>query len=238
MQYVALAVLVLALAACGGKKSTSGTLASLSPSATPVQAVTSAAHATIAKGGEHVVVKATVSLEGQKLALDGNGDFRNSPALGKMTLKISGSGLNATVDEVVSGSTAYLKTPLLSSQLPAGKSWITVNLLKTTSAFGVNLNSFTDATPTTTLDFLSNATKATKVADGHYRATVNVSKTADASAKTIPIDVWVGSDGLIEKVTTTYTGTKIETVFSNYGEKVSVKVPSASETVDISKLGG
>ena len=232
MRYAALLVLVLALAACGSKKSTSGTLASQSPSATPVQAVTSAAHATIANGGEHVAVTATVSLEGQKLSLDGNGDFRNSPALGKMTLKISGSGLNATVEEVVSGSTAYLKTPLLSSQLPAGKSWITVNLLKTTTAFGVNLNSFTDATPTTTLDFLSNATKATKVGDDHYRATVN------SGAKAIPIDVWVNSDGLIEKVTTTYTGTKIETVFSNYGEKVSVNVPSASETVDISKLGG
>lgn len=234
MRYVALAVLVLALAACGGKKSTSGTLASLNPSATPAQAVTSAAHATVAKGGEHVVVKATVTLEGQKLSLDGNGDFRSNPALGQMTMKISGSGLNATVDEVVSGSTAYLKTPLLSSQLPAGKSWISLNLLKTTTAFGVNLNSFTDATPTTTLDFLTTATKVTKVGDNHYRATVK----AGSGAKAIPIDVWVSSVGLIEKVESSYTDTKIQTVFSNYGEKVDVKVPSASKTVDISKLGG
>lgn len=234
MRYIALAVLVLALAACGGKKSTSGTLASLNPSATPAQAVTSAAHATVAKDGEHVVVKATVTLEGQKLSLDGNGDFRSNPALGQMTMKISGSGLNATVDEVVSGSTAYLKTPLLSSQLPAGKSWISLNLLKTTTAFGVNLNSFTDATPTTTLDFLTTATKVTKVGDNHYRATVK----AGSGAKAIPIDVWVSSDGLIEKVESSYTGTKIQTVFSNYGEKVDVKVPSASKTVDISKLGG
>lgn len=232
MRYVTLIVLVLALAACGGKKSTSGTLASQNPSATPVQAVTSAAHATVAKGGEHVVVKATVTLEGQKLSLDGNGDFKSNPALGQMTMKISGSGLNATVDEVVSGTTAYLKTPLLSSQLPAGKKWISLNLLKTTTAFGVNLNSFTDATPTTTLDFLTKATKVTKVGDNHYRATVN------SGAKAIPIDVWVSSDGLIEKVTSSYTGTKIETTFSNYGEKVSVAVPKASETVDISKLGG
>ena len=232
MRYVTLIVLVLALAACGGKKSTSGTLASQNPSATPVQAVTSAAHATVAKGGEHVVVKATVTLEGQKLSLDGNGDFKSNPALGQMTMKISGSGLNATVDEVVSGTTAYLKTPLLSSQLPAGKKWISLNLLKTTTAFGVNLNSFTDATPTTTLDFLTKATKVTKVGDNHYRATVN------SGAKAIPIDVWVSSDGLIEKVTSSYTGTKIETTFSNYGEKVNVMVPKASETVDISKLGG
>jgi hypothetical protein len=52
------------------------------------------------------------------------------------------------------------------------------------------------------------------------------------------VDVWVNSDGLIEKVVTAYTGTKITTTFSKYGESVNVKVPSASETVDIAKLGG
>lgn len=240
VRYAALAILVLALAACGGKKSPSSTppAAASSSSAAPATAVAKAASDTVAKGGEHVVVSATVSLLGDKLALAGSGDFKSNPALGQMSLKIKSSGINATVDEVVSGNTAYLRTPLLTSQLPKGKSWISVNLLKTTTAFGVNLNSFTDATPTTTLDLLSKATKATKVGDNHYRATVDLSKIAGKNATAIPIDVWVNSDGLIEKVSTSYTGTKIQTVFSNYGEKVSVKVPSASETTDISKLGG
>lgn len=231
MRYAILALAVLALAACGGKKSSSSTASN----ATPAEAVANAAQATVAKGGEHVSVTATVSLNGQKLSLDGSGDFRSNPALGHMSLAIKGSGLNTSFDEVVSGQMWYLKSSLLGSQLPSGKTWVSLDLAKTTKAFGVDLSTFTQGTPTTTLSYLAKATKVTRVGDGHYRATVKASL---AGSPAIPLDIWVDGNGLIQRVTSNVNGSKIETVFSNYGEKVSVKVPSASETVDISKLGG
>jgi hypothetical protein len=228
-------MLVLGLAACGGKKSSPPPpAANASPAAS---AVTNAANATVAKGGEHVVVTGTISLNGSKLTLNGSGDFKGDPALGELLLTIKGA-VSGSMDEITSGSTAYLKSPLLAAALPAGKTWASVSLTKATKAFGINLNSFTNATPTATLGFLSSAKNVKKIGDGHYRATIDLSKVAGASAKAIPVDVWVNSDGLIEKVVTAYTGTKITTTFSKYGESVNVKVPSASETVDIAKLGG
>lgn len=238
---------VLALAACGGA-------ASLDP-------VAKAADTTLKQQSEHVALTGSVSVGTSTLAMSGDGDFETSPNRGAMTLTMKGLGLDTTMDEVVDGYTVYMRSPLFSKKLPAGKSWVSLDLEKQGKQLGIDFSQFAQTNPTDALGALKKAGSVTKVgtetiegeSTAHYRAKIDLSKVPQgkqlekiAKVKYAPVDVWIGSGNLLRRMTLKYSvntaGQAIATTmtmdFTHYGEPVNVQVPPADQTVDMTKLGG
>jgi hypothetical protein len=234
---LALLLLALPLSACGG--------VSLGA------AVAKAADKTVAKGSEHIALTGTFTTSGQTIRMTGDGDFQNEPMLGQMRLIVDVAGKQMSLDEVQQGSTVYMRSPLLASLLPKGKSWASVDLqTKTGKELGANLNNLAQQAPADILKALRDAGSVTKVGDEtidgtkttHYRATIDPKKivqgVAAPTSQAVPVDVWVGQDGLLRRMTMSSGGTAVTMNLSNYGEPVNVQVPSASESIDMTKLGG
>jgi LppX_LprAFG lipoprotein len=230
----------LSLTACGATSAVS----------TPVA---QAATKTADKGSEHVTYSGTVSVAGQTMHMTGKGDFQNNPTLGAASMTMQGAGRSTSVDAVMQGTTIYMRSPL------SGRSWLSLDLGKAGKQFGVDVSQFAQQSPTDVLTALEKTGTVTKVGDEtlngeqatHYHAMVDVSRisarlSSATQVKTIPVDVWIGGDGLVRRITESVTAaaagqtaaTSMTTDFSNYGEQVNVQVPSADETLDMTKLGG
>jgi hypothetical protein len=263
MRKALLALLVLLLAACGGGKSSAPAV-----NMTPIAYVKSAGTKTAQAPSEHVTLKGSATVASTQVTIDGTGDFDNTKKQGSMHADFSAGGLTGTIDEVLNGTTIYLQSPLLTSNLPKGKTWLKLDLQKAMQSKGINLSALTTQSPTALLSQLQAAGNVTKVgnetingaATTHYRAQIDLAKlpqgdkiAALAHAKYGPLDIWIGSDdGYVHRLHTEYTikvaKTPAQSIamtmdFSDFGKTVSVSVPSASETVDgtgqaIAGLGG
>ena len=243
---LALVVLALPLSACGGVS---------------LNAVAKAATKATAAGSEHVAMTATVGVAGQNVKMTGSGDFQTSPKLGSMHLEMDVAGRHVVMDEVMQGWTVFLKSPLFASRLPGGKHWMSVDLQKASAKLGVNLSQYTQQDPTDILGALKKAGSVSKIGsetvDGvdttHYRATVDLSKAPNGKRlqqltqlKSLPVDLWIGGDNLLRRMVMHYSATvsgqtaatNMQMDLSNYGEQVNVQVPSASDTIDMTNLGG
>jgi hypothetical protein len=227
--------LALPLTACGGSST---------------DPVARAADKTTAKRSERIALTGSVTESGQTIQMTGNGDFQNAPELGQMHLSVDAAGKTMSLDEIQQGSTIYMRSPQLASVLPHGKSWISVDLPKAGEKLGLNLGNLAQQPPADILKALRGAGSVTKIGDEtidgakttHYRATIDSQKLTHsasvASRQPVPVDVWIGSDGLLRRLTMKYSGTALSMDLSNYGEPVNVQVPAARETVDMTKLGG
>lgn len=252
---IAVVLLLLALplgaAACGGGKKSSAALAS-----TPMDAVTAAAEKTAKAGGLQLALTVTAT-GGTKIAVAGTGGFDTAKHQGNLHLHFSTSGISSTIDVVLSGTDLYVSSPLFSLMLPAGKSWVKLDLSKGAKAGGVDLGSLLAQDPSQALGALqsvSNVTEVGKVQIGsvsttHYTATIKKSSASTTAGGVY--DVWVGDDGYIHRVSTTVAGTAGSATgavaatsnLSGFGEPVTVTVPPASQTVvstngSIPGLGG
>jgi LppX_LprAFG lipoprotein len=249
MRTAVLVLLVLPLAACGGSGKSSGPPSNM----TPVAYVKSAAAKTAQNPSEHVTLKGSVTVGATLVTIDATGDFDNAKQLGSMHADFAASGLSGTIDEVLNGTTIYLKSPLLTSNLPTGKNWLKLDLEKAGQARGIDLSALTTQSPTRLLSQLQAVGSVTKVgnetingtAATHYRAHLDVAKlpvkvAALAHAKYGLLDIWIGSDdGYVHRMHMTYSiksaKTSAQSVamtmdFSDFGKSVTVSVPSASET--------
>ena len=149
-----LLVLPLGAAACGGgKKSSSTTTTSAS---SPLDAVRAAAEKT-AKAGSMQLALSAAATGSTTIAVAGAGGFDTTNHQGKLHLHFSTSGISSTLDVVLSGTDLYVTSPLFSLTLPAGKSWIKIDLTKGAKAAGVDLSSLLSQDPTQALDALENA---------------------------------------------------------------------------------
>jgi hypothetical protein len=193
---------------------------------------------------------------GQTVTFAGAGDFDTKKHLGSLSGTISVGGLNGAIDEVSSGTVAYVKTDLLSAFLPAGKTWAKLDLAKTAQAQGADITSFLSQDPTQALTQLQSLSSVVKVgtatvggaATTHYSARIDLSKLKGAAKTgTGRYDVWIGEDGYVHRVkaivTTGGTTSTLTTDLSSFGEPVSVDVPKPAETFDatnasIPGLGG
>jgi hypothetical protein len=252
---------VLPLAACGGTKSSSAPPSNL----TPIAYVKSAAAKTAQNPSEHVVLKGSATFGATQVTLDGTGDFDNAKKLGSRHADFAAGGFSGTIDEVLNGTTIYLKSPLLTSNLPKGKTWLKLDLQKAGRAKGIDLSALTSQSPTKLFSQLQAAGKVTKVGDEtingaattHYRAQLDVAKlpkvAALAHATYGPLDIWIGKDdGYVHRLHMAYTikaanasaqSIVLTVDFSDFGKSVSVSVPPASAAVDgtgqaIPGLGG
>jgi hypothetical protein len=257
---VALSLLALPLCAgCGGSKSSSSsTSATTAPGA--YETVQAAAQKTVQAGSEHVVIRANASSGSHKVTLSGTGDFDSQNRQGTFAADASIAGLQASLEEVLDGTTAYVRSPLLTVLLPAGKSWLKIDLATAGQALGIDtavLRAQDPAVALAQLQALQNVRKVgTVTVNGvtwtHYRGSLDAAKLPKASADALtasgsslgPADVWVGDDGYVHRLrlttrTTTSGGaasTVVAETLSQFGKSVQVSVPPGSETVDASKV--
>lgn len=253
-------VLILAplvLAACGsGSKSSQ---VKLSPAAYVKHAAAKSAQAT----SEHVDLKGSAAFQGQQLVITGSGDFDNSTHQGSMTAHATVAGLDLQIDEVLDGTNLYMKSPLFAATLPAGKTWLKLDLQKIGNAKGIDFNALLSQNPSQAFTQLQAIGNVTTVGDEtiggaattHYRVTVDPSKLPQsaklrlpAGAKLPTYDVWIGKDdGYIHRATVTYANGKqsatVTSNFTDFGETVTVNVPPTTQVVDatpksLKRLGG
>jgi hypothetical protein len=252
MRRLALLLVVLPLAACGGGTSSGSQL-----NLTPVAYVKGAALKTAQAPSEHATLRGSVDVAGQAVTLSGAGDFDNTNRQGSMHLDFSVAGLSGTLDEVLDGTTIYMRSPLFSTSLPPGKTWLKLDLQKALASKGIDLSALLSQNPAQSLSQLQSSRKVTKVGDEtidgvattHYRGRIDPSKVpqgakieALTNAKYGPYNVWIGNDdGYVHRMTLAYSlkvqGTKRETItmtmgFSDYGKTVMVTVPAGSQSFD------
>ena len=235
MRRLALLVLVLPLAACGGGSK------SPSSSSSPLDAVKAAAQKTYAAGSEALALTANVQVSGQAAALAGTGSFETKSASGSMHLNLKAGPIATTVDKVLAGTAVYLKSPLLVSGLPGGKTWVKLDLAKVHVA-GLDLQSLLAQNPGGQLKQLQTLKSATKVGTDqigtHY-------KVQAATGTITGYDVWVGNDGYIHRVVVAESSPKVSVTIdlSKFGEKVTAAAPPAAQVYEskngsIPGLGG
>ncbi len=260
---LALLAVPLAAAACGGGTKSAATTAAATTTATvqatPLASVRQAAKKTAAATSEHLELKATASLVGQSVTMTGSGDFDNAAKVGSLHVEFGVGSTSGAIDEVLTGTTIYMKSPLFSAALPAGKTWIKLDLKKPAAATGIDLSALLAQNPTDSLAQLQarGGVKAVGeqtlggVATTHYRGRVDVSKLQQAGqlkalvGASAPYDVWVGkSDGYVHRIRVGLAAAPAGTAgsqaismtmtmdFSDFGKSVSVKAPSAAETYD------
>lgn len=244
---LALAALPLAAGACGGGGKSSTPTVTL----TPVAYVKQAAKKTSDAPSEHMTLAGSVAAGGQTVTLDGAGDFDNASRAGAMHLSFAVGGMSGSIDELLTGRAVYMKSPLFSSVLPGGKTWLKIDLGKALAAHGISLSTLTAQSPSESLSQLLASTDATKVGteaiDGasttHYRGTIDFAHLPQAArmpglAKaTAPFDVWVDdSTGYVRRVKLAYSISAASVAmtmdFSNFGEAVTAQAPPAADTYD------
>jgi hypothetical protein len=249
MRKLAFLFLVLPLAACGGGGTSSSPVLHL----TPIAYVKSAAHKTTLAESEHATFTSSVRVAGQAVTLSGAGDFDNTSHQGSMHADFAVSGLSGSIDEVIDGTTIYMRSPLFASSLPAGKTWIKLDLQKALASKGVDFSALLSQDPGQALTRLQSSGHVTKVGDEtidgsattHYRGTIDPAKLPKGltTAKYGAYNVWIGKDdGYVHRISFAYTLGKRETIaltmnFSDFGKGVIVTVPPSSEAFDATNAG-
>jgi hypothetical protein len=256
---LALLAVPLVAGACGGggNSSATPTVSNL----TPIAYVKGAALKTADATSEHVTVKGLAQAGGQQVTLSGDGDFDQSSHMGSMHVDFSAGGINGSIDEVLSGTTIDMRSPLFSAGLPPGKTWLKLDLEKAGKARGIDFSALLSQSPSRSLGQLKGLTKVTKIgtedvggtSTTHYRGRIDVSKVPQAAkiralthATYTPFDIWVGNDdGYIRrfKFGVAYVvpdgsdaDFAVTTDFSDFGKTVNVSAPPAAEVFDATGL--
>ena len=187
---LALLGIAVAFAGCGGGSNTSGS--------GPVAA---AASKTEQAGGLHVAIGIHVTsraFPGGSAELDGTGAFDGSA--GTLALDMTPllrqtgapAGIDGHVKEILlqekGDPVMYLNLPFLAAHLPAGKSWIRLDLKKAGAALSQNFNALfnqANQTPSESLELIRGGTftkVGTETVDGvtttHYKGTIDLAKAA------------------------------------------------------------
>ena len=166
----------------------------------------------------------------------------------------------------------YVNSAELSSRLPGDKPWVRVDLQQLGEKLGVDVGKLLDGAntnPGQILDLLQStgsvSTVGTETVDGtsttHYKATIQLDQLAGklggsvgqvaydelvskGAPSTIPVDVWIGDDGLVRRVTIddslTVSGqtasVKVQLDVSDYGAVANVTAPPSDQVFDVSGL--
>jgi hypothetical protein len=252
----------LALAACG---SSSPRAISGGPHKfDPVAYVKQSAQKTAALPSEHMTMTGRMDVGPMQMGVSGSGDYSNTTHQGSFTVNASVMGQNIKMTEVLDGTTIYMSSPLMTQDLPAGKTWVKIDLAAAAKANGgVDISSLMSRSPTQALQQLEAAGTVKKIGtetiDGtattHYWVEhLDVTKLPQGAKLAAlgqitygPIDVWIGNaDSYVYRETMSFavkasgqrTALTMRSDFSKFGEKVDVTVPPADETTDASNLPG
>jgi hypothetical protein len=245
-----LAPLALALAACGGGKSTTSS----------TDPLLDAAKATAAQGSEATSTNGTVRYNDQKLTLKGSGGYNHETAEGwqHVVVTVPGAG-NPAIDQIFIKNALWMKSTLFASSLPPGKQWVKVDISKAGKNLGFNFKALMGLTPADVLVQIERTatpptTVGTETIDGvemtHYRARIDPKKIppADSFQKLTqatykPVDVWVDGDGLVRQAKLDYTA-KVDPAQAvrahvlltmklfDFGQTVAVEAPKPALVVE------
>ena len=205
--------------------------------------VASAATKTQNAGAAHVHLSMVLKGHGRTVRLHGTGaidgtssemNFKLGSLLSQIGLPAAGAPGATSMKEVALEQNGdyviYLRLGSLSSQLPAGKQWIKVDLTKLGKSAGIDLGQMMSGSQVQPSDLLSmleadgaNVHKVGPatvdgVATTQYRVSVDVAKAlqstglaspllsaAASQMKTIHQNVWIGADGLVRRITVHYS---------------------------------
>jgi hypothetical protein len=177
----------------------------------------------------------------------------------------------AIVDGSNGGFVEYMRLPALTKNLPNGKTWLKIDLQKLGKQQGVDFSQLLQTTgaqdPTQTLQLLQSIGDVKKVGTEQvngvdtteYSGTVDLKKFSakygagfgklykQLGTSTVPMQVWISSDGLVRKLHETLSGTiagagrmdlDLTVTLSDFGASVSITPPPADQVADISQLQG
>lgn len=228
---VPLCVLAVAAAGCGADSAKQALENGVDP-------VAQAASNTTKAGTVGVVMKGSVTTAQGKIPLDATGAFDLGANRGSLKLRSTVPVLGRlTLEERVDGQTIYLRSNALASLLPAGRSWVKLDLAELAAKRGVDLSGLSQlgagSDPTQFLKFLTVAGTPKKVGsesiDGtattRYHLDIDLAKLAKASGhpqlqkaveqlrkvtdvSTIPTDVWVDAQQRVRRQQVSYAVTK------------------------------
>jgi len=206
---------------------------------TPVKIDRVAQTASVATAGKsfRFTLSIAFAAQGKSLSLSGKGSYDAPHRLVGMTMRLenapAGSHLDEPTDVVIDSSKGfveYLRTPLLAGHLPAGASWVKIDVGKLVKKQGVDiaaLQQARSADPSKMLELLRQSSHSVLigteevggVTTTHYLATVdlerlaaaqpdaaaraNLRRTIELSGKTsYPVEVWVDGDGYLRRMRT------------------------------------
>jgi hypothetical protein len=180
-----------------------------------------------------------------------------------------GIGAKATVTEISleqhGDYLLFLRAGFLTAHLPGGKHWLGLDVSKLGRAAGLgSLMSGSQVSPEDVLSMLK--AEGSKVrnlgpatVDGatttHYRITIDVAKALQAKGltspllariavrmPTVPVDVWIGEDGLLHRVQAAFASGSRPARLSltmdiyDYGAHLTIAAPPSSEVFDVTQL--
>jgi hypothetical protein len=254
---VAIAALAAVSAGCGGG---AGSALSLDP-------VANAATKTQQAGGARIKMNLSLSSPqlpgGKTVAVRGTGAIDGTSSELDFTMGSVGSmkeiGLEQNGDYVL-----YMQLPQLSAQLPAGKHWLKLDASKLGKASGLDLSQLMSGIqPGDVLAMLKaegaklqNLGSATVggTATTHYRVTIDPAKALQAKGLTspllagaasslpasIPVDVWIGKDGLVRQIQLALGVAKGHMAMTlnlyDYGSNAAITAPPSSDVFDATQL--
>jgi hypothetical protein len=216
----ALCLLAALLTACGG----SDTLA-LDP-------VAEAAERTRQEGSAKVVMTMSAEATGSEaFAMTGTGIgvFNNDDGSGRMDFTIEVEGEQADFESVFVMPVMYMRSSVFAGELPDGKSWMKIDLLRAGKELGFDMNALTGSKPMDSLAALGSTSGDIEevgvetvrgVSATHYRAEIDFEKAAAEGPKefresmsrlveltgmsTVPVEVWIDDEGLVRRFTQTW----------------------------------
>jgi hypothetical protein len=190
--------------------------------------VANAADATAQAGSAEVGIAGTVSAAGQTIPISGSGTIDMRSNSGRLSLSTTVPGTGAvTIEEIMSGTTFYIKMPQGAGSLPGGKKWMKIDLQAFGKTKGIDFGKALQAgnnNPADLLRFLKAVGNSHVVGPEdihgapttHYAASIDLAKAADrigdkqtadalkalyasSGATTMPIDVWIDRVGRVRR---------------------------------------
>jgi hypothetical protein len=157
--------------------------------------LTRAADLSTAKAGYKLIMSMHDVVAGKTIDISGTGGFNLKPREGSLLMNLSADGQSFPIQIVIAHDTIYEQLPSqITSQLPGGRPWISINLRQLSSAMNLpalgslmsSNSSMSD--PSQYMNYLKSAASVTNLGqetiDGvqttHYSAQLKLSKLTDA----------------------------------------------------------
>lgn len=261
------AALVIAVAAtvtagCGG--GSSGNALSLDPVAA---AATKTQQAGAAKIRFDLALSGSQLQSGKTLRVHGDGAIDGTST--QLTVAAGSTTLKEISLEQNGDYVFYLSGGPLAAHLPSGKQWAQLDLTQLGKSAGLDLGKLLSGSGLQPGDLLSlleaqgakidNLGSATidGAATTHYRVTIDIAKALQANGlqssllgglaaqlPSVPVDVWIGQDGLVHRIGIAYHSTQngksrqldLTLDVYDYGADVTIAAPPSSDVFDATQI--
>lgn len=237
------------------------------PAASVTQLVHGAASSVEQAKSSKFAMTMDMQFAGQSMQITGDGAFDYKSQAGDITMTIPSAG---TMRMVMEPGTLYMKmSGELAEGLPGGKPWLKIDLDKLGQMSGIDLQSLMEQAqqqnPAENLKMLTDAAGITVVGHEkvrgtpttHYAGQVTMADMAKfykgqladqldqlgsrIAKQAIPVDVWIGDDGLPRRMAMSFAveGTmtmKMQMDMFDFGTPVHVSPPPADQVTDFTAL--